>query len=162
MATPKIEPNPPIESFGLRPVKDTLLTLILLKLPVVALKVEPNNPLISMEHTLRRPVKSRYKPNPIGKLILPLHVKALNEPLMTDMLDILIFGFRDTMSFKILMLAPATKVCVVDIVVPLMFIPEPAIKVSWTLGAVIEVAVIFVPDRLIMEALLALTCDTLA
>ena len=52
---------------------------------------------------MRRPVKSRYKAKPIGKLILPVHVKALNDPLMTDRLLTLIFGVVLTTLLKILM-----------------------------------------------------------
>ena len=44
----------------------------------------------------------------------------------------------------ICILLPATKVCVVDIVVPLILIPVPAVSVGCTLDAVIFVALILV------------------
>lgn len=84
--------------------------------------------------------------------------------LIHDILDIFIFGRVLITSFKILMFAPAVKdvpppVADITLLRILMFVP--AVRVGWTLGATILVAVMFVADRLIVEILLALTLDTL-
>ena len=66
----------------------------------------------------------------------------------------LIFGFKLTTSFKILIFVPAVKLVAIELItLLLMFIPVPAVSNNCRLGAVIEVALILVALILVVVSL---------
>ncbi len=149
------------------PVQLILLQLILVIVPRVALllvelklvKVEfvPDRLVARKKGVMMLVSQFRAAISPSGAVIKSVRIafdsmlsvtKAYIYPLDEFRLDRLTEAFVFTTPFNILIFSPAVSVAVEDMVVPTIVIPVPAVKVGWTLDAVIEVADRFVHDRL--------------